>query len=440
MKPKTDRQREIVALSAALPEITENQKRWAYDHCFERTAFYSKGSAWCSHCGKSFKLDGTSELIVEAVGDKTTCPHCGTHLTLKNSRRRKISERWYYTIITTRKGYQVCRHFIAEKFLRMGEQPFFEIHEAVQNWIATDGKEEVIARPCRPIMMIYDAWNFCKPMELRDTRQRVNYNTYRPDKYKVGSSWTYPNKTLLPQVKRNGYTGRCTTLPQSELIKLLLSDREAEMLAKNGQFALLGYKYAKGYREFCMPFAHSIRIANRNRYIVNDASLWFDYLDLLAYFRLDTHNAHYVCPRNLKAEHDRLLKRKRRIEAEKTAREKIREAAKWEEQYRADKAKYFGICFGNDDIVITVIQSVAEMAEEGRAMHHCVYDAGYYKKPDSLILTARDHDGNRIETIEISLTTFSVIQSRAKFNKSSKYHDEIINLINQNINLIKQAA
>lgn len=49
MKPKTDRQREIVALSAALPEITEKQKRWAYDHCFERTAFYSKGSAWCSH-------------------------------------------------------------------------------------------------------------------------------------------------------------------------------------------------------------------------------------------------------------------------------------------------------------------------------------------------------------------------------------------------------
>lgn len=439
MIPKTDRQREIVALSATLPPLTETQRQWAINHCFSHRAFYSKKRAWCSQCGKSFKLEGTSGLIADLIGDTTICPHCGTHLTVVNSRRQKIDERWYYTVITTCKGYQVCRNFIASKYIEIGGSPVFDIREAVQNWINANGHEEVVARPCKCLPSgCYDNWNFSKPMELRDVRKRPM--CYRPDKYQVDGAWIYPNRTLLPKLKRNGYTGRCNTLPQSEMIKLLLTDREAEILAKNKQFSILGYKYKKGYREFCTPYAHSIRIAIRNHYIVNDASMWFDYLELLAYFHLDTHNPHYVCPKNLKAEHDRLLARKRRVEARKAEEAKRLEAVKWEEQYRAEKAKFFGICFGNENITITVIQSVADMADEGKAMHHCVFDMGYYKKPDSLILTARDPAGNRIETIEISLKTFSVVQSRAKCNGTSERHDEILALINQNINLIKQAA
>lgn len=38
----------------------------------------------------------------------------------------------------------------------------------------------------------------------------------------------------------------------------------------------------------------------------------------------------------------------------------------------------------------------------GEAMHHCVFSAGYYKRPESLILSAKDSKGNRLETIEVS--------------------------------------
>ena len=116
------------------------------------------------------------------------------------------------------------------------------------------------------------------------------------------------------------------------------------------------------------------------------------------------------------------------------------EAKKWEAQYQETKGKFFGICFGNENIVITVIQSVAEMAEEGHAMHHCVYQNGYYKKPNSLILSAKSKDGKRIETIEIDLKTFSLIQSRGVCNQNTKHHNEIIKLVEENINLIKQVA
>lgn len=442
MKPKNAYQRHIVELSEKLPAITDKQKQWAFEHCFEDEGYYTKGSVWCLHCGEVFPKT-TSELIVSLAGDEAVCPKCGRRLKLGNCRKAKYNERWYYTIITTIQGFQVCRHFIVEKtmykttkYLYGCQEPYYTIHEAVQNWIDEYGHETVIARPCKPLMLVYDAWKFSKPMEIRSRHRQY----YAHDKYDIDAKYIYPHRSILPKIKRNGYTGSFHGLSASELFKLLLRDREAEMLIKNGQYDLLRLKWKRSYKEFTMPFAHSIRIANRNKYIVKDASMWIDYLDLLEYFHLDTHNAHYVCPRNLKAEHDRLLARKQRIEEKIALEKKIAEAKKWEAKYRETKGKFFGICFGNEDIVITVIQSVAEMAEEGQAMHHCVYSMEYYKKPNSLILSAKDKNGNRIETIEIDLKTFKVVQSRGVCNKNTDKHDEIVKLVRDNINLIKQAA
>jgi hypothetical protein len=43
------------------------------------------------------------------------------------------------------------------------------------------------------------------------------------------------------------------------------------------------------------------------------------------------------------------------------------------------------------------------------------------------------------ETVELSLQTFNVIQSRGKYNKLSPYHNDIIELVNSNSKLFKQA-
>lgn len=63
----------------------------------------------------------------------------------------------------------------------------------------------------------------------------------------------------------------------------------------------------------------------------------------------------------------------------------------------------------------------------------------YYKKKDSLILSAKV-DGVRKETIEVSLKTFSVVQSRAAFNKNSEYHNRIVELVNRNMNVIRRCV
>ena len=69
-------------------------------------------------------------------------------------------------------------------------------------------------------------------------------------------------------------------------------------------------------------------------------------------------------------------------------------------------------------------------------MHHCVFTNDYFKKPDSLVFSARIGD-ERIETVEISLDTLQVVQSRGVCNESTKYHDRIINLVKQNIRHIR---
>ena len=219
---------------------------------------------------------------------------------------------------------------------------------------------------------------------------------------------------------------------------MLLKDNEAEMLLKTGQMDLLYLKWKRSYR--MTPYAHAIKIANRNNYFVRDATMWIDYLELLDHFGLDTHNAHYVCPKDLKGAHDRLLARKRKEEAKQRSEARIREAARWEAEYREKKGIYFGIVFGNEHITVSVVQSVADMAEEGAKMRHCVYENGYYKKDDSLILSARDHDGNRIETIEVSLKTYDVVQSRGVCNSATEWHNEIVNLVRSNMHLIRGVA
>lgn len=443
MTPKTARQWEVAQLSAQLPPLTKEQEEWAQTHCFDRIAHLCKKKAWCSMCGHEFDEAHESPLSVTLLGGHVECPNCGAKLGLKNSRKQKLEERWYFQIMTTSGQYQVCRTFVAYKSIRKGQEPHYWAQEAVQNWISPDGKETVMARLCNPVPHCYDSWNFSSRMEIRQPRKKTYGGYYDINKYEIHAEYIYPERRIKPLLRRNGYTAKCDTIPQSVLVKYLYTDHEAEVLAKNGQFGLLKYKNLHGLGEFKMKHQHAIRVAMRHKYIIKDATLWHDYLELLEYFNLDTHNPHYICPDDLKAEHDRLDERKKKIEAQRRREEKIREAAKWEKKYRRDKEKYFGICFGNENVVITVIQSVAAIAEEGEAMHHCVYTAEYFKKKEALILSARTPEGERLETIELNLNTFKVVQSRGKYNNISPLHDEILALMQANIGQIariKEAA
>lgn len=108
-----------------------------------------------------------------------------------------------------------------------------------------------------------------------------------------------------------------------------------------------------------------------------------------------------------------------------------------EERFQELKSKFFGISFTDGMIQVRTLESVQDYLTEGTELHHCVFSNEYYLKEDSLILSATI-DGRRIETIEISLDTFQVVQSRGVCNKNTEYHDQIVSLVNANKRLIRQ--
>lgn len=410
-------------LSKRLPQITEVQKQYAFRHSFEHIGRRSaKGVITCCECGHQWQ--GNGALADTLCG--CTCPHCGMELKVHTTRKRVFKESEYFSIITACKGYQVIRFFFAKACYRIGQAAEYSIYEVAQRWIAPNGKFETIAKLRGISFIYYDLWQECSPMEIRR-----NHHVYD-----ITPACTYPRVRVIPELKRNGFKGEFHQLPPFDLFCELLKNSHAETLIKTGQYDLLSYFIHRSFQNIA-TYWNSIRIAIRNGYHVKAASIWCDYIDLLRFFGKDLTNPKYVCPADLKTEHDRLVQKKtERLERERIEQQKHK-ALENERKFQELKAKFFGISFTDGIIQVRVLESVADFLEEGTAMHHCVFTNNYYLKPDSLILSATI-DGNRVETIEISLKTLKVVQSRGVCNKNTEYHDQIINLVNKNKRLIRK--
>lgn len=423
MKPRTKIQKEVMHLSKRLPKITEIQRQYAFHHSFEHIGRRSaKGIITCGECGHQWQGNG-------ALADtlcSCTCPHCGMELKVHTTRKRIFKENEYFSIITACKGYQVIRFFFAKAYYKIGQAAEYSIYEVAQRWIAPNGKFETIAKLRGISFIYYDLWQEYSPMEIRR-----NHHVYD-----ITPACTYPRVRIIPELKRNGFKGEFHNLQPFELFCELLKNNQAETLIKTGQYSLLSY-FIRYSSKSIATYWNAIRIATRSKYIVEDAGIWCDYIDLLRYFNKNTNNPKYICPADLKAEHDRLVQKKmERLERERIEQQKHK-ALENERKFQELKAKFFGISFTDGTIQVRVLESVAEFLEEGTAMHHCVFTNTYYLKPDSLILSACI-DGKRIETIEVSLKTLKVLQSRGVCNKNTEYHDRIIELVNKNKRLIRK--
>lgn len=370
-------------------------------------------------------------------GQKTVCPYCQEKLEVKNSRKKKENIETYMTIVDCVAEFQVLRHVHVQRIRGTynGGETSYYMMEVCQQWLSAENKELVIAKPMN---MSGTTWNWSNPMTLKGEGNPW----YGLTRYDI-NGYVYPRVKLLPQLVRNGLGKDFHDITPATLVRRLLNnDPWPEILLKNRQFDLLKYWFRRGY----IRQTWAIKICNRNRYIVKDASLWTDYIDLLDYFHLDTHNAHYVCPKNLKDEHDQLLKRKNKLEAERRRRMMEEKKLQYIDKMKKDIhffmehiRPFLGMEIKDSDIVIRPLESVTQFYAEGKAMHHCVYANGYYARPGCLILSARV-GGERMETLEVSLDTFEIIQSRAVCNGTSKHHDRIIRLMKDNMWMIRNRA
>ena len=436
MRPKTRIQKEVARLSKRLPKLTDTQQAYAFRHCFSHYAIKrADGTNICTECGHSWKSG--HDLADTICG--CACPHCGMELEALRTRKSVFNENEYFSILTTCKQYQVIRFFFVKSRYKAGQAAEYSVFEVVQRWITPNGKTTTIARLRGMSIMYYDLWNECSDMEVRKCQEYPAYD--------ITPICTYPRQRFIPELKRNGFNGDFHGISPVRLFKALLSDPRIETLMKGGEIE--GMKYFLVNPLIADECWASYLIAKRHKYQIGNLSMWCDYLRMLKKLGQDLRNPKNICPEDFMAAHDNATRKietihekeraeqRRRWEIERREREQQRQLQREKdaEDFIANKSKFFGLVITDEEIIVKVLESIDEYYNEGKVQNICVFGSEYYKKADTLILSARI-GSEIIETIEVDLRTLKVVQCHGKYNQDTEYHERIIDLVNKNANLI----
>lgn len=417
MKPRNKFERDVLQCSKTLPPVTKSQVKWAFRQCISHNAFrLPKGRTTCLDCGHSWTLN--KEVV------KCQCPQCKAKLQVVNTRARKAEDKAYFTVLTTCSEYQVLRMFLLRVEMAKGCPAQVMTHEVAQYWWNMKGKKAVVGL-LRVGGIYLDTFCSFNTMAIRHDNLAYQH---------ISSQALYPRVKFTDTLMRNGLINHnLHGLQPADLISLLLTDSRAETLWKAGQYELLRHYIWAGFN--MDGYWPSVKICLRNQYIIQDGGLWQDLINCLSLCGRDIRNAKYICPTNLREEHDRWHAKREQLRAKERAEARREQKRQDEMNYLKAKGRFFGLMFSDDLIRVKVIESVAEMEREGEVMHHCVRD--YHNRENSLIMSATI-GGKRIETVEVSLKTFQVVQSRGVCNSCTEYHDRIVALVEQNADLIRQ--
>lgn len=421
MKPRTKLQKEVVALRERFyrTHSLEYDMRRALKSTFENLAFYDMShkthTAYCMECGHSWK---PKSLALETC----RCPKCGRKLHVQHTPKRVIRDFGYTCVISAFEGWQVLTYHLWRKEIkRKHAAEYFDYGEMIQRWISpTKGTLTFARRKLLSYGYVMQPWALDSDMELRDIHKGHGYYSHY-DSYDANAGVCI--RSLLPSIRGVKWTTEEAGTPYGVISRLLTHPHYFTLL-KARQFQLFYYANAQ---EVNTHWA-SMKICIRNNYFPKHGTDWLDMVAALEACNKDVHNAFYVCPENLDEAHDYWINRKRKLERE-------RDDKADNLTYIKEHKKYFHIELKTGDITIRPLQSVTEFKEEGDAMGHCVYSMKYYKKANSLILSARKND-ERVATIEYDLSNGKILQCRGAKNSTSPFDKQIRSCFSRNKRLI----
>lgn len=444
---KKQAQQEVKEIRKTLKPLNERQREWMNSRSIKHYICYtSKGKCWCTHCGKEFSVD--------EITKEHTCPNCGERYEMKKTRARNHNEIAYSAILTTRGDWQVIRYFVTECWSHKESATYrgmtFKISyyntEVLRKWInptekimLTERKRLASFPSYRKIP--YDVNNAC---EMKFTTHSWGGSPYGNN---LNEEWfiktAYPNATILPYFRKRGISTKNASDICLDLYMSKVDDNPfAETLVKMGQNHLANC-LLYGNVTFT-KYTPQVKIALRNGFDfekLHRLADYADYLDDLKELGLDIHSPKYLCPADFYKEHSRMSRRvhnKREREEEERRRERSK---KFRAQLAERTKPYADLVIEGFGLVIRVLTTPDQYIDEGKAMHHCVgsyVDREFHDK--SIIFSARDEKGKRVETIEIDTQKWVIVQSRAVCNGVSKKHKEILDLMNKNIPMLKRLA
>ena len=414
MKPKNDEQMEVVRLRGQLPVLTMEQYNWILGQDYERSADLYKG---------------------------------------------KKVETWdYYSVVTAVEDWQVTRYFIINSKTTRYGYTFGFLSEVSQRWMKLEGDDMHLHIFEKPKAMNWQWHNqpYCLDSALSLKPWNTKSNRGGRTEFFMDDCEVVPGRVFVKSFVKSGlakavgrideiclYKDRTLArriksmeLDQSgvkELTKKCYLPTIAETLYKIGEAELAEtYLTSRWISGLITRYWTSFLIARRHGLRNVDWLLWLDYVRDLERLGRDIRSPKYLCPADIGLAHGKVLDKLEAIASMEELAKNMKEIEEYEPKYKKAKQAYMGICIVTESgITISTAQSVRDIYEEGRHMHHCVFKMGYYKHQDDLILFARDKDGNRVETVRVTLSTLKIAESRGVLNKSTEWHDEIVNTLNK---------
>lgn len=419
MKPKNKFQEMIIKIK--VPKINAHQKkecRALFKHIALRTK--TRGTT-CLECGHTFDLRQDNSLLIHSIQTECKCPKCKQKLTYLDTLKRNFTERDLFSILTIVNGMQCIRYYeIIQKYI-YGEPAYYGYIECARIFITPQGKWAVMGKLEGNKYYSNTYFATTGSFELRSSLKS----------YMIRCE-TWSKSKIIPEIYRNGFNGDLRKHSEVGLFVTLLSNNKMETLWKLGKYEIFERYYDR--QKELNDIWPQILIAFKQNYNLSDYYIWKDYIGFLKYFNKDVTNAVLVCPVDLKRQHDIYMMRKRKVQKKLDLQKKLLRLKEQEDEFIKLKGKYLNVEFEHSKFTIRTLNSIQEYVEVGELMHHCIYDSRYYEKKDTLILSAFI-DNKPIETVELDLNKGKVVQCRGKFNQNTKYHNDIIKLTEQNINL-----
>ncbi len=429
-KPCTKLEKRVFELSQKLPALTEKHELYGNKHGFYNYYDTSYSSICCLECGHKWKAD-----LDKARHD---CPECGLKLREISDHKTWMRAQAYLMVIDRIEEFQVLRYLYINKWMRKGQSPRYDHQEVSQVFIRPDGKVTIMGGDRNPFGAHYSpGWKYDSDLSIKK-----HNNCFYQNKYTEHYSALYPNKKIIPELKRNGFKSSFYNMNPTEMMQGLLKSPMLETLLKRGNKKLFqkGVKYMSSIEDYW----DELKITFRKNYVIEDYGIWTDYIDMLRDNNKDTRNPKYVCPDDLSAAHNYWMQKKQKelaIQRSMDKKEQIKRAkekvGEWKIKYPEIRKAFLDFSIKHDHITIEVITSVEQLEEEATLLEHCAFVNAYYSKEESLLLSARV-DGTVIETIEINLRRMEIVQNRGWDNKVTAYGPKIIKLVEKNLPKIRK--
>ena len=469
------KQQVVESLEGQLQKPTESQLHFMHEKAVKHTIYYSSAKRlWCTNCYHRFSIGQAIEFPESKVAKgKMVCPHCGASLKVVKSGKSKCEEEGYGMICDRLGDWQILRYFYLENHgyidgytfpstASITYAPSKDCTEVLRIWINPISREKIVQslplcpfvyyrkQPYKFTKCVYTDnchWTY-EPTELKVCTKSTENGEFRQEwMLKV----VCPRPDIHPYYRKRGINARnINDLWTDAYMKKVDRIPYAETLLKMGQMRLANVfvtqNEAKDYQK-------QVQIALRHGFNFNKLDRIRDYWDYIGQLRelgWDDLNPKFLAPADFDKAHTRvsdILYKKHEKEREmarreaelKRIKEQLAKMDSEENKFNQRIQRYIGLAIvTSGGISITPLSSVQAFYEEGEAMHHCVYSCGYYAKEDSLVLSARDAEGNRLETIEVNLKTMKVEQSRGFGNKPTSMHKDILKAIEDNMWQIRQ--